>query len=83
MTKCQDGRYSELETLYYKYWLHSDQQIRILGKDNTEVAVTIVGIDEFGFLKVRDDDDDDKEFSVMDDGNSFDMMKGLVNPKEF
>ena len=43
--------------------------------------VTVVGVDEFGFLRVKDQDG--VEFSVMDDGNSFDMMNGLVKPKDF
>lgn len=38
LKKCEDGRYPELEILYYKYWLHSDQQIRILSRDKTELA---------------------------------------------
>ena len=38
-----------------------------------------MAIDEFGFLRVKGTDD--SEFSVMDDGNSFDMMQGLVKPK--
>ena len=68
VNKCEDGRYSELESLYYKYWLHSDHKIKILSRDKTEAAVTVIGIDEFGFLRVRDQDDN--EFSVMEDRKS-------------
>ena len=77
--KCSSDQYSEVESLYYKYWLHGDQEIRVQDRD-TERRVTVVGIDQFGFLRVKDADD--VVFSVMDDGNSFDMMEGLVKPKE-
>ena len=77
--KCSNDQYSEVESLYYKYWLHGDQEIRLQDRD-TERRVTVAGIDQFGFLRVKDADD--VVFSVMDDGNSFDMMEGLVKPKE-
>jgi len=76
--KCNTGQYSEVESLYYKYWLHSNQNIIVRDKDS-DSSVTVVGIDEFGYLRVKDTND--VHFSVMDDGNSFDMMKGLVKPK--
>lgn len=41
--------------------------------------VTIVGVDEFGFLRVKGADK--VEFSVQPDGNSFDMLAGLIAPK--
>lgn len=78
--KCNNGQFAEVEALYYKYWLHEDQNIRIIeNEDDIIKNVTVTGIDEFGFLKVRDSDN--KEFTVFDDGNSFDMMEGLIRPK--
>lgn len=78
--KCNNGQFAEVEALYYKYWLHGDQNIRIIeNEDDIIKNVTVTGIDEFGFLKVRDSDN--KEFTVFDDGNSFDMMEGLIRPK--
>lgn len=41
--------------------------------------VTIMGIDEFGFLKVKERSGN--IFTVQPDGNSFDMMEGLIAPK--
>ena len=79
MEKCSLGQFSVVESLYYRYWLHGGQQIRVLGDKDTEQRVTVLGIDEFGFLRVKGTDD--SVFSVMDDGNSFDMMQGLVKPK--
>lgn len=40
-----------------------------------------MGIDEFGYLKVCSEDGTIS--SVQPDGNSFDMMKGLIAPKLF
>jgi len=78
--KCNNGQFAEVEDLYYKYWLHGDQRIRIIEKEDDIIKnVTVTGIDEFGFLKVIDDNK--KEFTVFDDGNSFDMMEGLIRPK--
>lgn len=44
------------------------------------IRVRIVGLDEFGYLQVQDDTSR-SIFSVHDDGNSFDMMAGLIKPK--
>ena len=80
--KCNSGHFPEVEALYYKYWLHGEQKIKISENyDNVETFrnVTVRGIDEFGFLKVVGDNGVD--FTVFDDGNSFDMMEGLIRPK--
>lgn len=77
--KCSSNDYSTVEKLYYKYWLHSGQQI-VVRSSASDTEVTVIGIDEFGFLRVKDTND--VEFSVMDDGNSFDMMEGLVRPRD-
>lgn len=44
-----------------------------------EKVVKIVGIDEFGYLKVQLENG--KEESVLPDGNTFDMLQGLIVPK--
>jgi len=78
--KCNNGLFDDVLNLYYKYWLHTDQTIKIMEEaDDVVKKVTVVGIDEFGFLKVVDDNK--HEFTVFDDGNSFDMMEGLIRPK--
>ena len=52
----------------------------ITREDKTEERnVTVIGIDEFGFLQVKGSDE--SIFSVTCDGNSFDMMEGLIKPK--
>ncbi|KAJ3098247.1 biotin holocarboxylase synthetase [Phlyctochytrium planicorne] len=61
---------------YYKYWLHSGQKVTLEGQG----AVTILGIDETGPLKAIDTKGD--TYLLQPDGNSFDMMKGLLYKKQ-
>jgi hypothetical protein len=42
--------------------------------------VTIRGLDSSGYLKVQSNETA-REFTVVDNGNSFDLMKGLIHPK--
>lgn len=44
-----------------------------------EKPVVVQGIDEYGFLSVREKNG--KIFSVQPDGNTFDMCIGLIAPK--
>lgn len=75
----ETGHQGKVIELYYKYWLHGGSQVDIIGPDGISQQVTIIGIDEFGFLKVQGNDK--TEFSVQPDGNSFDMLAGLIAPK--
>lgn len=45
-----------------------------------EKSAKILGIDDFGFLKIQLDENQKIE-SVQPDGNSFDMLRGLIIPK--
>ncbi|XP_055375458.1 biotin--protein ligase isoform X2 [Condylostylus longicornis] len=65
--------------LYYKYWMHSNQEVKIMNKNNVEKNATIIGIDDYGYLKVQTNDG--TVDSVQPDGNSFDMIRGLILPK--
>jgi biotin--protein ligase len=47
-------------------------------RESTQKA-TVIGLDDFGFLKVKGQDG--ISFSVHPDGNTFDMLRGLVSPK--
>ncbi|XP_022908041.2 biotin--protein ligase [Onthophagus taurus] len=64
--------------LYYKYWLHNDAEIAVRTEDNHLRKVKVIGIDNFGYLRVKSKDG---VSSVQPDGNSFDMLKGLIAPK--
>ena len=80
ISECNQGSMAAVLKLYYKYWLHDNQRVKITTEDKTdERNVTVIGIDEFGFLQVKDSDE--SIFSVSCDGNSFDMMEGLIKPK--
>lgn len=62
---------------YYKYWVHSGQQIRLGGEDGP--LAWIVGVDDSGFLQILQEG---KEIvTVHPDGNSFDMIRNLIIPK--
>ncbi|XP_044261348.1 biotin--protein ligase [Tribolium madens] len=67
--------------LYYQYWLHSDVEVTIQSEKGDSTRAKILGIDKYGFLSVRLVDG--TMTSVQPDGNSFDMMSGLIAPKKF
>lgn len=64
---------------YYSLWLHSDAEVSIEDCDGNKKKAKILGIDEFGYLRVQEPD---KEPEVVHpNGNSFDMLRGLIFPK--
>ncbi|CAK1593943.1 unnamed protein product [Parnassius mnemosyne] len=64
---------------YYQYWLHDQEEIRVKSKDSdTPIEGTITGVDEAGWLRVRTRG---QEIKVAPDGNTFDIMSGLIAPK--
>ncbi|XP_076799293.1 biotin--protein ligase isoform X1 [Arvicanthis niloticus] len=63
--------------LYYKYWVHSGQQVRLGSSEGPQVS--IVGLDDSGFLQVHQEDGG--VVTVHPDGNSFDMLRNLIVPK--
>jgi biotin--protein ligase len=76
MCECNEGNMAGVLELYYKFWLHHNQRVKITTEQKTDKRdVTVIGIDEFGFLQVKDTDGE--IFSVTCDGNSFDMMSRL------
>ncbi|KAM9254180.1 biotin--protein ligase isoform 1-T1 [Dugong dugon] len=64
--------------LYYKYWVHSGQQVHLGSMEGPEVS--IVGLDDSGFLQVHQEGSE--VVTVHPDGNSFDMLKNLILPKQ-
>ncbi|GJQ79840.1 Hcs [Trypoxylus dichotomus] len=75
----QSGDLDYFYQLYYKYWLHSDSEISVTTKDSQPRKVKIVGIDDYGYLTVKSPDGTIS--AVQPDGNTFDMLKGLIAPK--
>ena len=76
---------------YYKYWLHNDQLVLlnddVLLPDSRELKkgttrVRIVGIElGYGLLEAVDVSDEGIKYQLQPDGNSFDMMQGLLKRK--
>lgn len=57
----------------------SNTEVTVLRPDKSSFKATIIGLDDHGFLKVRSEDGDIVD--VRPDGNSFDMLAGLIAPK--
>ncbi|XP_017098653.2 biotin--protein ligase isoform X1 [Drosophila bipectinata] len=75
----QNGDFDSFYDLYDSLWLHSGQTVKICLPNEQEREAEIVGIDDFGFLKVKLPSGSIE--TVQPDGNSFDMLKGLIVPK--
>ncbi|CAH1636078.1 unnamed protein product [Spodoptera littoralis] len=74
-----DGGIDAFFEQYYQYWLHTGESIRIKSEaTSTPVDGTIKGLDEAGWLVVTTAGG---EVTVAPDGNTFDMMSGLVAPR--
>lgn len=56
-----------------------NSEVTVQSEDGQVTKATVVGIDDFGFLKVRRDSGE--ICVVQPDGNTFDMIKGLIAPK--
>ncbi|XP_077891983.1 biotin--protein ligase-like [Ictidomys tridecemlineatus] len=63
--------------LYYKYWIHSGQQVRLGSAEGPKVS--IVGLHDSGFLQVHQEGGE--MVTVHPDGNTFDMLWNLILPK--
>uniref|UniRef100_A0A1L8E040 Putative biotin holocarboxylase synthetase/biotin-protein ligase n=1 Tax=Nyssomyia neivai TaxID=330878 RepID=A0A1L8E040_9DIPT len=79
--RVQDGTngLEYLYDLYYKFWLHSGVDVEIVDDKGDHRSAKVMGIDEYGYLKVQTAGR--RAESVQPDGNSFDMLKGLILPK--
>ncbi|XP_045538116.1 biotin--protein ligase isoform X2 [Papilio machaon] len=64
---------------YYQYWLHDGEEIMVRREDSDSPVWGVVsGVDEAGWLRVRTAG---QEIRVAPDGNTFDIMTGLIAPK--
>jgi biotin--protein ligase len=62
---------------YYENWLHSFQKVQILKDGNIQDA-TLIGVDlDSGYLIATQEDG--SEILLHPDGNTFDMLKGLIS----
>lgn len=69
------------EHLFINKNFFSEQRVKICLQNAEEKDANIIGIDEYGFLKVKLVDGTVE--TVQPDGNSFDMLKGLIVPKYY
>jgi len=69
----------DIFNLYHKYWLHGNQLVKLRSKDGTSRQGRVMSLDSDGFLLVEVDG---HKVQVHPDGNSFDMLQGLILPKK-
>lgn len=74
----RSGSLEAFQEVYYQLWLHQDQEVRVQDHTGVIKTGTVSGIDEFGYLEVVAGG---QAMSVHPDGNSFDMLRGLIFPK--
>lgn len=65
--------------LKFSAFIHSDSSVTIKSRDGVEKCAKILGLDEYGYLKIQLDNGTTEV--VHPDGNSFDMLRGLILPK--
>ena len=53
-----------------------NQKVKLRQKDLPDETVEVIGLDEYGFLKVRKDDQ--TVITLQQDGNRFDYMENLI-----
>lgn len=53
-----------------------NQKVKLRQKDVPDETVEVIGLDEYGFLKVRKDDQ--TVITLQPDGNRFDYMENLI-----
>jgi len=61
------------------YFSISNTVVTVLRPNKSSFKATVIGLDDHGFLRVRSEDGD--IIDVRPDGNSFDMLAGLIAPK--
>ncbi|KAK9353475.1 biotin-protein ligase [Lipomyces doorenjongii] len=73
------------EDMYYARWLHTDAIVRLEMYGGTRAKIKGISMD-YGMLVVEelslDGVSPGKSFTLQPDGNSFDMLKGLLKKKE-
>ncbi|KAF8752050.1 Class II aaRS and biotin synthetase [Rhizoctonia solani] len=76
------GSFEPFMDLYLERWLHSDEQVTLM-TTNPPTKVRIFGISpDTGFLRtIPEQGGDMKPIDLQPDGNSFDMMAGLIKTK--
>ncbi|KAJ2464324.1 biotin holocarboxylase synthetase [Coemansia sp. RSA 2322] len=66
--------------LYYRNWLHSDQVVTLVDQGHERAKITGL-CPTAGLLQVRSLDNPGRAYNLQPDGNSFDMLQGLISRK--
>ncbi|KAJ2524067.1 biotin holocarboxylase synthetase [Coemansia sp. RSA 2049] len=72
--------FEPLLQLYYKNWLHTDQHVTLVDQ-NYEKARVVGLCPTSGLLKVKSIANPATVYELQPDGNSFDMLQGLISRK--
>lgn len=62
------------------FYSFRDAEVTIIDNNGKQKNAKVLGIDDFGFLLVQPQGQNHPE-TVHPDGNSFDMLRGLIQPK--
>lgn len=65
---------------YYSYWLHKDQYVTVIEPDKSEFECKIIGLSKSGLLRAIKLHGG--EILLQPDGNSFDILQGLIRAKD-
>lgn len=80
-----DLGFAPFEQHYYELWLHSDKVVRLDQYNNAKAMVKGITLDT-GMMIVQEVNDlgnpTGNTWELQPDGNSFDMLKGLIKKKE-
>ncbi|MES1913289.1 MAG: hypothetical protein MHM6MM_005489 [Cercozoa sp. M6MM] len=66
---------------YLGRWLHSGQRVTIADAQGEAFDAVLTGLTESGYLRATLCDSDDKVIELHPDGNTVDMLRGLIAPK--
>ena len=74
------GSFKPFLERYYRRWIHSGQTVEVIGDDKRQRSVIIAGITTDGYLHGKTIDGGAR-VELEPDGNTFDMMRGLIQRK--
>ncbi|KAJ2333620.1 biotin holocarboxylase synthetase [Coemansia sp. RSA 2681] len=66
--------------LYYRNWLHTGQAVTLVDQGRERAKITGL-CPTAGLLQVRSIDNPGRAYNLQPDGNSFDMLQGLISRK--
>ncbi|ETO32193.1 hypothetical protein RFI_04924 [Reticulomyxa filosa] len=73
--------FSPFKHMYTSCWMHSRQKIQVKNDNDTKTMI-IQGVDDNGMLVATDINDNNTLYTLHPDGNSLDLMKGMIYRKQ-